>query len=353
MKKVLVSACLAGERVRYDGEAATLHDEVLQEWIAERRAILICPEVSGGLSTPRDPAEIVGGDGHDVLEGSARVITNSGVDVTAQFVAGAEATLRAAQSAGAVVAVLQNRSPSCGSREIYDGTFSKTKKPGAGVTATLLERHGIKVFGRDEIQQADAYLRNTMIDYQSILDFWFDGDEAKWWKKDPEFDQKVREQFGDAIEAAHDGELDDWMNGYESCLAAIILLDQFTRNAFRGTARMFESDVKARAFAKVAIVKGFDLKAHSPLLSEQVRRGFFYMPLMHSEHDDDQAMSIACFERFASESQSDGPKKTLDFAHKHKAIIDQFGRYPHRNEILGRTSTEAEIEFLKGPGSSF
>ena len=159
MKKILVSACLVGRPVRYDGAAATLQDDILDRWVREGRAVIVCPEVSGGLSTPRDPAEIVGGTGDDVLDGTARVVTDRGVDVTAQFVHGAEVALALAQKSSAVAALLQERSPSCGSKTIYDGTFSKNKIDGRGVTASLLERHGIRVFRATDIVDADLFLK--------------------------------------------------------------------------------------------------------------------------------------------------------------------------------------------------
>ena len=140
---VLVSACLAGRACRYDG-AADPDDEVTR-LVAEGRAVLVCPEEDGGLSTPRPPAEIVGGDGHDVLAGRARVVTRSGVDVTEQYVRGAHSALDAATAAGARDAVLKARSPSCGKGCVYDGTFSRNLTRGDGVTVALLESDGIRV----------------------------------------------------------------------------------------------------------------------------------------------------------------------------------------------------------------
>ena len=113
--------------------------------MAEGRAVLVCPEEDGGLGTPRPPAEIVGGDGADVLEGRARVMTRGGRDVTAEYVAGARIALDAARAAGAETAILKARSPSCGKGSIYDGSFTRTVKDGDGVTAALLKAHGIQV----------------------------------------------------------------------------------------------------------------------------------------------------------------------------------------------------------------
>ena len=113
--------------------------------------MLVCPEVDGGLGTPRPPAEIVGGDGADVLAGRARVLTAGGADVTAAYVEGARRALRAAQEAGATRAILKTRSPSCGKGDIYDGSFSRSLRAGDGVTAALLAEHGIEVLRDDEV----------------------------------------------------------------------------------------------------------------------------------------------------------------------------------------------------------
>lgn len=140
---LLVSACLAGLRTRHDGCAAA--DERVQALVREGRAIPICPEQLGGLSTPRRPAEIRGGDGADVLDGRARVVNQAGEDVTEAFLRGAEETLRLAHLAGARRAILKARSPSCGAGVIYDGTFSGARRPGDGVTTALLRREGVVV----------------------------------------------------------------------------------------------------------------------------------------------------------------------------------------------------------------
>jgi len=138
-----VSACFAGIHCRFDQRHQQV-DEIL-ELVKKGEAIPICPEQMGGLSTPRSPAEIVGGDGEDVLDGKAKVINREGKDVTEAFLQGAREALRIAQTVGAQKAILKERSPSCGSCMIYDGSFSGKKKPGIGVTAALLRRHGIEV----------------------------------------------------------------------------------------------------------------------------------------------------------------------------------------------------------------
>ncbi|WP_067173283.1 DUF523 domain-containing protein [Microtetraspora niveoalba] len=159
MERVLVSACLLGRRVRYDGGAKTSEDELLAAWSSEGRVIPFCPEVAGGLPVPRPPAEIEGGAGGDaVLAGTARILTPDGDDVTEAFVAGARRALDAARAAGARVAILKEGSPSCGSLRVYDGTFSGNSTPGRGVTTALLEQHGIRVFNEDDIAGAARHL---------------------------------------------------------------------------------------------------------------------------------------------------------------------------------------------------
>ena len=146
---VLVSACLAGRACRFDGSGA--YEDEVAALVEEGRAVLVCPEVDGGLGTPRPPAEIVGGDGADVLAGRARVVTHQGADVTDAYVKGAERALAAAQRAGATSAILKARSPSCGVGRIYDGSFSRTLEAGDGVTAALLEANGVHVMSDEDI----------------------------------------------------------------------------------------------------------------------------------------------------------------------------------------------------------
>lgn len=150
----IVSACFVGIHCRYDQRHNAL--EEIRRLVREGKAIPVCPEQEGGLPTPRNPAEIVGGDGEDVLDGKARVIDNRGNDVTEQFLAGARKALAVAQAVGAKQAILKERSPSCGSCMIYDGTFSGGKKPGVGVTAALLRRHGIEVVSEETMEDRSA-----------------------------------------------------------------------------------------------------------------------------------------------------------------------------------------------------
>lgn len=144
----LVSACLLGIPTAYDGGARL--KEKLLALAARGQVVPICPEAAGGLEIPRPPAEIVGGDGEDVLDGRARVVTVTGEDVTAAYLRGAEQALAAAQRYGVAAAILKQRSPSCGSRLIYDGTHSGRLKPGLGVAAALLRRHSIAAWSEED-----------------------------------------------------------------------------------------------------------------------------------------------------------------------------------------------------------
>ena len=141
--KILISACLIGVNCRYDGGNSRDKDAIKHHQHDE--LVPVCPEEAGGLPTPRPAVEIVGGDGNDVLDGKARVLTAEGVDKTEEFLKGAQIALELAQSEGATSVLLKSRSPSCGCGEIYDGTFSKTLVSGDGVTTALLKRHGIEV----------------------------------------------------------------------------------------------------------------------------------------------------------------------------------------------------------------
>lgn len=146
---VLVSACLAGCACRHDGSSNP--DPEVARLVAEGRAVQICPERDGGLPTPRPPAEIVGGDGHDVLAGRARVKAADGTDVTDTYIKGARRALEVVRSSGATRAILKARSPSCGKGVIYDGTFSHERTEGDGVTTALLTQHGIRVGTEQDI----------------------------------------------------------------------------------------------------------------------------------------------------------------------------------------------------------
>jgi uncharacterized protein YbbK (DUF523 family) len=159
VQQVLVSACLLGEPVRYDGGHRFCDHPVMQRWRAQGRLVAFCPEAAGGFPTPRPPAEIVGLQAALVLQGQARVLENTGRDVTAGFVAGAQAALAHAQALGITVAVLKDGSPSCGSGFIYDGSFTGTVRAGqVGVTTALLQAHGVAVFSETQLLEADACL---------------------------------------------------------------------------------------------------------------------------------------------------------------------------------------------------
>jgi uncharacterized protein (DUF924 family) len=175
----------------------------------------------------------------------------------------------------------------------------------------------------------------------TILSFWFqDIQPAQWWKVDPAFDELIRSRFGALHEQARRCELFGWRATPEGRLAEVIVLDQFARNIHRGTPLAFAADPLALALAQEAVAAGADLQ----LQFEQ--RPFLYMPYMHSESAAIHAVAEPLMKDRA-------PQGTYDFELKHKAIVDRFGRYPHRNAILGRASTPEELEFLKQPGSSF
>lgn len=161
MERILVSSCLLGSPVRYHGGDARCAHPILQQWAREGRLVSVCPEVAGGLGTPRPPAEIVGpGAGAAVLDGTAPVRTADGADVTDAFVAGARAALAVAQAHGIKMAVLKDGSPSCASGSLYDGSFSGRSRHGSGVTAALLAAHGIRVFAESELEEAAVWLHH-------------------------------------------------------------------------------------------------------------------------------------------------------------------------------------------------
>ena len=159
-EKILISACLMGARVRYHGGDAASDHQLLRQWLNEGRLVSACPEQDGGLPTPRPAAEIVGpGGGRAVLAGVAIVRTAAGADVTSSFRAGADHALDLVEQHRIRIAILKDGSPSCGSTNIHDGTFSGTRIAGVGVTAALLETHGVRVFSEREIDAAGEWLR--------------------------------------------------------------------------------------------------------------------------------------------------------------------------------------------------
>lgn len=173
-----------------------------------------------------------------------------------------------------------------------------------------------------------------------VLRFWFEETSPEqWWRSDPEFDQSIRLRFGNLHDAAGRAELWDWRDHASGRLAEIIVLDQFSRNLYRGDPRAFACDPLALALAQEAVRSGADLQIAPE------RRAFIYMPYMHSESVPIHGVAVDLFRERAHGN--------LDYELRHKTIVDRFGRYPHRNAALGRTSTPEEIEFLKQPGSSF
>ena len=193
----------------------------------------------------------------------------------------------------------------------------------------------------------------TASEADAVLDFWFGapgssefGSARKaWFSKDAAFDMTIRERFGALVERALRGELDAWGDEPTSALAQILLLDQFTRNAFRGSARSFAGDARALAAASRMVGSRQD-EALAPFM-----RGFVYLPFEHAEGMAMQDEAIRLFTKLANDAPEHADM--LDYAHRHRAVIERFGRFPHRNEILGRLSTAEEIAFIQRPGSGF
>ncbi|WP_018151101.1 DUF523 domain-containing protein [Leeia oryzae] len=156
--KILVSACLLGQPVRYDGKALSVLDTHLQQWQTEGRVVPVCPELAGGLPVPRPAAEIRHGAGQQVLHGLAKVTTQGDEDVSGAFVQGAHTALELALRHECAVAILTAKSPSCGNAQIYDGTFQRQLRDGQGVTAALLVANGIVVFNQHQLAEVAAYL---------------------------------------------------------------------------------------------------------------------------------------------------------------------------------------------------
>ena len=157
--KVLISACLLGRRVRYDGKTLTVAQRTLQGWLDEGRVVSVCPEVDAGMSIPRPPAEIISGDGSEVLAGSSSVLADTGADVSHYFLKGANLALDLCTEHKIRIAILTEGSPSCGSSLIHDGTFSAVKKVGEGVTTALLRKNGIAVFSQHQLTEANNALK--------------------------------------------------------------------------------------------------------------------------------------------------------------------------------------------------
>jgi uncharacterized protein (DUF924 family) len=195
---------------------------------------------------------------------------------------------------------------------------------------------------------------------EEILEFWFgaiddDGNVVEdrsslWWKKSPETDSLIRERFEADVREAVAGARDEWAKTARGCLALIVTLDQFPRNIYRDKPDAFGCDEKARAVALAGLERGLDRQL--PL----IQRVFYYLPLEHAETRQLQRRSVELFSRLVVKAPEQLQKTFaayLDYAEKHQVIVDRFGRFPHRNVILGRHSTREELTFLEQPGSSF
>ena len=177
--------------------------------------------------------------------------------------------------------------------------------------------------------------------YQEVLKFWFEEiSQSQWWLKDDKFDQLIADRFTDVHSRAVQCELYEWRENAKGRLAEIIVLDQFSRNMFRGSPLAFANDQMALVLSQEAVSLKIDT------LLTPIERGFIYLPFMHSE-------SIKIHELAEKIYRKNGGQSGLEWELKHKAIIERFGRYPHRNEILGRKSNKEELNFLKQPNSSF
>lgn len=182
---------------------------------------------------------------------------------------------------------------------------------------------------------------------REVLEFWFsERARALWFEKDRDFDAEIEARFGRLVHEAQLGGLAAWRAAPDGALALILLIDQFARNIHRGSAKAFLGDPLARAIAAEAVARGFDRRFPFP------DRVFVYLPFEHGESLADQDRYIALIEGCLREF-GEVAAEYLEYGHKHRAIIKRFGRFPHRNAALGRESTEAEAEFLKGPDSSF
>lgn len=177
--------------------------------------------------------------------------------------------------------------------------------------------------------------------HSEIINFWFkDVDKSSWFVKSNRFDQLIIDKYSAIHEKAMKGELYEWRATAKGRLAEIIILDQFSRNMFRDTAKSFASDILALVLSQEAVLQSVDNEL------TQAEKNFLYMPYMHSESLKIHEITMGLYERNGSES-------TLNFEIKHRDIIEKFGRYPHRNAILGRKSTTEEITFLSQPNSAF
>ena len=189
--------------------------------------------------------------------------------------------------------------------------------------------------------------------HEDVLQFWFAGSSdaslsasrPEWFRKDAAFDERIRSQFSTVLASLAAGELKPDPADARQVLAWLIVADQFSRNLYRGNAQAFATDTAALAMSKAALAAGLDQQL------PPVARWFVYLPLEHSENLTDQHEAVRCFESLPSDSP--GRDSVVDYAHRHRVVIEQFGRFPHRNAALARQSTENELAFLAQPGSAF
>ncbi|MGQ0658696.1 MAG: DUF924 family protein [Chromatiales bacterium] len=204
------------------------------------------------------------------------------------------------------------------------------------------------------------YSVTMAVDYRALLDFWFgdspddgvviDQKSALWWTRNEKTDQLIRERFVELRESAIAGRMNQWAKSPAGRLALIILIDQFSRNLFRNEPQAFEHDALARCWCVAGLTLGEDRRLRP------IERVFFYLPLEHSELLEDQERSVALYRALCEEvpaSQRPAFAGFLEYADRHRDVIQRFDRFPHRNAILSRASTPEEIEFLKQPGPSF
>lgn len=180
-----------------------------------------------------------------------------------------------------------------------------------------------------------------------VLKFWFgENGRDQWFGKEPAFDEEISSRFGELAHRARDGMLERWVEAPRSCLALILLIDQFSRNLYRQSPLAWSADVHGLAVAKLALEKGFDADL------DKIERAFMYLPFMHSEVLADQERAVELTKK-NNDGSNEFNQANYDSAIEHRDIIARFGRFPHRNEVLERESTDEELEFLKGPNSSF
>lgn len=263
-----------------------------------------------------------------------------------------------------------------GARVVFTHTGVPPRLEGRGIAAALVQR-ALEWARAEHLQVVPAcsYVRvylqrhpeyqeltlardarpssSTATEAQQVLDFWFGAPgsaeagqiRSVWFKKDPAFDAEIAERFGALVRRGLHGELSDWALAPDTALAKILLLDQFTRNIFRGSRQAFAGDAPALKTAAALVDAGQDMDL------EPLQRWFVYMPFEHDESLASQARAVALFERLAAaDARLAG---ALDYAKRHQEVIQRFGRFPHRNAMLGRDSTVTELAYLAEPGSGF